>query len=609
MKKRILLLTLSVFSLSAFMQAQTEVPVVNNAHQRWLLTAPQRLEHNTEKANKLVTLPYLETFDSREAAEAYTIIDNNKDNSTWTFTNGMMEYMEDMFNDNGGDDWLITPPFKLEAGKDYEFSLKAKAFDNETPERFESFLGTDLTAASMTIPVCQKTTVTTDHFKTYTQTIRVSAAGTYRLGIHCISDPDRMTLDIDDISIKEGATGSAPEAASCLTAMAAEGGQLRSFISFKAPTTTITGTPLSQVDSITVTRGQNHPVACLTDVVPGTSYSLTDEHPKNGINSYTVIAYNSSGAGHSASTTVFVGVDVPTAPQQAKAENAGNDTRLSWTVSDRGWNGQYVNPDSVRFIIYETSDGINRTLVAENVKGTTLQIPLTNAAGKQKQVAYQIYPVTIAGKGQKSNTNTIIIGKAYELPFKESLPGRKTENSFWAADMSSKKVKILASNDAQDNDGGTFYLYSTLPNDTLSLQSGKISMSGAEAPTLSFYYKGELGKGAKLSVGIGKDGILKQILKKVSFTTVGWQKATVDLTKFKNEEYVQLFFNVDFGAGAAKVFLDNIRVEKSGSSTGVTTVSSTTDVSQPIFTLGGIRVSPSAAQHGVYIIGGKKIYR
>ena len=95
----------------------------------------------------------------------------------------------------------------------------------------------------------------------------------------------------------------------------------------------------------------------------------------------------------------------------------------------------------------------------------------------------------------------------------------------------------------------------------------------------------------------------------MSFTTVGWQKATVDLTKFKNEEYVQLFFNVDFGAGAAKVFLDNIRVEKSGSSTGVTTVSFTTDVLQPIFTIGGIRVSPSAVQHGVYIIGGKKIYR
>lgn len=609
MKKRTILLTLSSLFLSTLTLAQTEISVVNNTKQHLLPTTSYLLEYNSEKANTLITLPYFETFDSQDAAESYTIIDGNKDNNSWTFTNGMAEYMEDMFNDNSGDDWLITPPFKLEAGKNYEFSLKAKAFDNETSECFESFLGTDTTVASMIIPLFQKTTVASSNFNTYTQTIKVPTTGTYRLGIHCISEPDKMTLNIDDISIKEGATDSAPKEVSSLTAIAAEGGDLRSFISFKAPTTTTAGTPLTKLDSITVVRGQNHLVSRLTNVAPGASYSITDEHPENGINTYTVIAYNAFGAGLSANTTVFIGVDIPLAPEQAKAENVGNDTHLSWTISNKGWNGEYVNPDSVKYTIYETSDGINRTLIAENHKGTELNIPLTNATGKQKQVAYQIYPMTIAGKGQKANTNTIIIGKTYELPFKESLPNQKTENSYWAADVSSKKVKILASNDAQDNDGGTFYLYSTIPNDTLSLQSGKISLSDAQAPTLSFYYKGDIGKGAKLSIGIGRNGILTQILKEVSFTTIDWQQAIVDLTSLKNEDYIQLFFNINFGVGAAKVFLDNIRIEKNGSATGISTVSPTTDASQPIFNISGVRVFPSEAQHGIYIIGGKKIYR
>ena len=35
------------------------------------------------------------------------------------------------------DDWLITPPMKLEAGKKYLLSLDARASSNSMPERFE----------------------------------------------------------------------------------------------------------------------------------------------------------------------------------------------------------------------------------------------------------------------------------------------------------------------------------------------------------------------------------------------------------------------------------------------------------------------------------------
>ena len=212
MKKRTILLTLSSLFLSTLTLAQTEISVVNNTKQHLLPTTSYLFGVQFQKKlTHWLTLPYFETFDSQDAAESYTIIDGNKDNNSWTFTNGMAEYMEDMFNDNSGDDWLITPPFKLEAGKNYEFSLKAKAFDNETPECFESFLGTDTTVASMIIPLFQKTTVASSNFNTYTQTIKVPTTGTYRLGIHCISEPDKMTLNIDDISIKEGATDSAPK--------------------------------------------------------------------------------------------------------------------------------------------------------------------------------------------------------------------------------------------------------------------------------------------------------------------------------------------------------------------------------------------------------------
>ena len=92
MKKRTILLTLSSLFLSTLTLAQTEISVVNNTKQHLLPTTSYLLEYNSEKANTLITLPYFETFDSQDAAESYTIIDGNKDNNSWTFTNGMAEY-------------------------------------------------------------------------------------------------------------------------------------------------------------------------------------------------------------------------------------------------------------------------------------------------------------------------------------------------------------------------------------------------------------------------------------------------------------------------------------------------------------------------------------
>ena len=65
-------------------------------------------------------VPYSVRFDDMDAFDRLLVIDNNNDGSTWTleYFYGVAQYHYDM--DNNGDDYLVSPPLNLEAGKSYD---------------------------------------------------------------------------------------------------------------------------------------------------------------------------------------------------------------------------------------------------------------------------------------------------------------------------------------------------------------------------------------------------------------------------------------------------------------------------------------------------------
>ena len=89
--------------------------------------APQRAGAALGDYGVVITnYPYLNSFQTQDEQEAFTIIDANGDNLTWVFAYTSDENWFARYTYNSAldaDDWLISPAFHFEAGKQYNLTL------------------------------------------------------------------------------------------------------------------------------------------------------------------------------------------------------------------------------------------------------------------------------------------------------------------------------------------------------------------------------------------------------------------------------------------------------------------------------------------------------
>lgn len=234
------------------------------------------------------------------------------------------------------------------AGKKYQISFRANTFDVASPEEFSAWLGNAPEADAMTISVVEKTTIAQDNSADYSVKVIVPADGVYYFGIHCTSPmEDAWTLDIDDISIKEAAAESAPAEVGDLTIVPDSLGELKATISFTAPTLAADGSELSALTKIEIYREDTRLIKTFDAPAPGDKLTYVDESPANGDNHYSVIAYNEVGAGSPALLSLFVGEDIPGAPQNLSQKIVDGDVVLTWEMDELGWNSHYINHDKL----------------------------------------------------------------------------------------------------------------------------------------------------------------------------------------------------------------------------------------------------------------------
>jgi len=146
-------------------------------------------------------VPYIEEFKSQAVMNNFTIIDANQDNYTWKYSTlgSCVEYPYCMYN--AGDDWLITPKIRLEAGNTYTFTVKARSFTASMPERIEVAMGTEPTEESMIVTILDSTEVASGDYQAFTTSFTVPIDTTYNFGVHAISDADNMMLRVNYISV------------------------------------------------------------------------------------------------------------------------------------------------------------------------------------------------------------------------------------------------------------------------------------------------------------------------------------------------------------------------------------------------------------------------
>ena len=288
-------------------------------------------------------LPYENALNTEALFGEFTVLDVNGDGKTWSFdaTNSFAAYSYSTAN--AADDWFVSPAIKLEAGKAYRIALDAANYGY--PERFEVKLGKELSADALTTEVIPATDVTVKDFITYeNEQVTVPETGYYYIGIHAISDPDEFKLFVKNFVVEAGLDPAAPAAVDNFNVAAADG-VLEATISFNAPTKTIGGQNLEDLDGIIVKRDGNV-IKDFKDVTPGVSYEYVDnaDDLTMGNHTYQVIAYNAAGSGaKSEEKTVFLSavLSVPTTFDLTKKDVFeifqvidANDDEKTWKWSE-----------------------------------------------------------------------------------------------------------------------------------------------------------------------------------------------------------------------------------------------------------------------------------
>ncbi len=168
------------------------------------------------------------------------------------------------------------------------------------------------------------------------------------------------------------------------------------------------------------------------------------------MNRYTVITYNSYGTGRAAEDSAYVGIDIPAAVEGLTANADASDMKatLSWDAPQKGIHGGYIG--DVKYQVYEVNPNAKNDSDKMKLLATTTDRTYTYAATVNSQALYHlgVMPASDAG-AEQITLRSIVLGKPYELPFKESFANGKETTQVWLANTSDDYYNWA---EAQDND-------------------------------------------------------------------------------------------------------------------------------------------------------------
>lgn len=448
-----------------------------------LVSAPAQT--NTVVLGAIVP-PYSCDFES--GIDGWTILDANGDGKTWMESQGAIRVSYNSSLDM--DDWLITPPVKLEAGKAYNVSFQAKSNGTSFPERIEVKYGKANTAEGMTETLVPATDLTTGEWVDFAQMLAPEEDGTYYIGFHGISDADMFYLWLDNFQIEAGVSALAPGLATNLTATPDASGALKCTVAFNAPDKTMNGQTLSSLTKVELLRG-DEVIETFDAPAVGAPLSYEDTAAPQGNVTYTVIGYNDEGAGLKASVTTFVGFDLPSPVESATIQTTDTEGQVivSWTPVTIDINGLTLPAGEVTYKLVK-AEGNALVTIAENLTGESYTYQAV-AAGEQDFVQVGVQAVTSAGEGDLAATDMIPVGTPYN-GLSESFPDG-TLNYIWGLRaINGGTVKILTDESfkdltSQDADNGFIAIQAGGIDSGADFFSGLISLDGIENPGLVFY--------------------------------------------------------------------------------------------------------------------------
>lgn len=484
-------------------------------------------------------LPFYDDFTAIDADTKYKVIDANGDGNTWEFSH----QKRGMFVKHAPvpmDDWLISPPFRMEAGKLYTVSFVAiESFEKYGPEKIEAYYGQSPTAAGMTKQLIAPTLI--PDRETLTGTMTVDTDGTYYLGIHGISDPDAFYLYVSDIRIEDGVYPTSPDRAE-LTVVPDYNGADMATLTAVAPTLDVSGNPVGKLTKLQFIR-DDEVIYEVPDPEPGNSYEYLDNVPGKGYYTYGLKAFDVQGAGKLTELKSHVGMNLPAAPTNVRMiekDDSGKVT-ITWDAPLTDIDGNAKNPDMLSYSIFD----YNNDEVVSYLSGTSYTTQAGDP-GSQKFVLFYVHAESPAGMSETvfGRTNLTAVGSPYTLPFYESFSNGILAH-LWAQNGGGDWLVLGASEEPvatpADNDGGMLAWKPVSLNTEGRIFSGKIKLDNTVNPSFVFSYFAVPSSANGIKIGVRNltdDSDMEYVAAFNLSDGNGWTKAVADLSKFagKNVE-------------------------------------------------------------------------
>lgn len=438
--------------------------------------------------------PFAPSLSTKGDLEYFITEDRNGDSFSWDFYQQGVVVAYTSRSGQGNDDWLISPAIVLEAGKSYTFSADFKTYKSTNPDQFEVMIGDDCTSAAMTVTVIGKT-VAGETYVSYEGEITVPVTGKYHIGVHNCSPDSGAGLYMRYFRVSAPGPGDTPADPVDFTVTPALDGSAKASISLKAPAVDRTGAPLGQLSKIELSR-DGEVIRTFDSPTPGSALTHEDVLAENATHTYRAVAFNASGEGRAASSTVYVGIPVPATPADATAVETSSqgEVTLSWTPVTTDVDGNPIRPEMVRYYLIDLV-GDQQVPIADNLTETSYTFTSVSPGEAQAFKQFAVAAKTSAGFSQARLTEAIPVGEPYALPYTESFAGGKAATIFGTRPLVSAyygKWSIAGPDtftdmEAADGDGGYAYHYCKYIDCPSMLFTGKIALSGARKPILSFY--------------------------------------------------------------------------------------------------------------------------
>lgn len=493
-----------------------------------------------------LSLPFYEDFQDISSMDLITIVNANNDNRSWEYNFLAYEgrLLINFSSSTPHDDWAILHPVKLEAGKIYEIGCDAHGTDM-FKEKFEIAVATgidkeSLKAATVILP---NVTISDYEYATYSATFTPKESGIYYVGYHAISEPNQNKLFLDNVFISEGSTLLAPSAVTDAQAKADSSGTLSVVISFTMPQSDIDGNPLTNLSYATIERNGNE-IAKLEGKA-GEKLSFVDSNPANGINTYTITAYNTYGKGAETNVSVYVGLEEPMCAENVTLRYGSNpgEAVLTWTAPEYDIKGHSLSGAELTYNVLRSINGSALLKIASGLKETTFTEQVMDQEADQMFVNYFVEAVTVGGIGELAISNIYPFGRPEKTPAKESFGGRFTDYE-WGAESSADGFIAWDIYPAYElpfagYDGGSVaaaYLTYAIGNTNATLVSSLFDLSALENPVLSFYLFDytDTANTLKVYVDNGKTCELVSDIE-LGELDLQWKRKTIDLSAYKGQ--------------------------------------------------------------------------